>query len=176
VKASGAPIQRVPVDQPPRNAGTSAPRPVTPASGPEQVAPAAEASTGSPAASDEGYLPRPMLSRAPAPLAPVEIREPESNAPSGRYVGTLSLFIDEQGKVRGAQADEAQLPPEMARAAQEAFLAVTFSPGEIDGRKVRSRLRVEVSFDHVARVTRVDAATGAEATATSNGGAGSGEH
>jgi hypothetical protein len=30
---------------------------------------------------------------------------------------------------------------------RDAFLAARFSPGELDGRRMRSRLRIEVSFD-----------------------------
>jgi hypothetical protein len=40
-----------------------------------------------------------------------------------------------------------QLPGILSAAVRDAFLAARFSPGELDGRAVRSRLRIEVTFD-----------------------------
>ena len=66
----------------------------------------------------------------------------------GRHVGVLSIFIDEHGQVQRSEADDAVgLPEALVQAAREAFMAAQFAPGEIDGRAVKSRVRVEVVFD-----------------------------
>jgi protein TonB len=99
-----------------------------------------------------GYLPRPLLSIAPEPAIPVVIPTPSSSSPGtgrliGRYSGVLALYIDEQGQVRRIEAEPPALPESMELAARAAFLGARFSPGQVDGRAVKSRIRVEVVFD-----------------------------
>lgn len=98
----------------------------------------------------DGYLPRPLLTQPPVLRAPIEIRPPKiegKGASDSTYVGVLSLFIDEDGKVRHILSDEPPLPYEFEQAAREAFLAASFMPGVRDGNIAKSRLRVEVVFD-----------------------------
>jgi protein TonB len=95
------------------------------------------------------YVPRPLLSMAPFARAPVVIAPPPDETAIGRHQGILSLFIDEEGRVQHIAADkDAPLPPAFEQAAREAFLAAQFAPGQIDGRAVKSRVRVEVVFDN----------------------------
>lgn len=102
----------------------------------------------------DDYIPRPQLSVPPVAQAPVIIAPPASPqgdgspSPPARHVGVLALFIDEHGVVRKVQADEPRLPPRLEKAAQEAFLAARFSPGQLDGQIVKSRIRIEVVFDN----------------------------
>jgi protein TonB len=96
----------------------------------------------------ESFVPRPLLSMPPQAVAPVLVAAPERDVPVGRYAGILSLFIDEQGRVRHIVADEPLLPPALEQAAREAFMSAQFSPGQVDGVAVRSRQRVEVVFDN----------------------------
>jgi hypothetical protein len=61
----------------------------------------------------------------------------------------LTLFIDEQGVVRRVRIDEADdtgLPPLLEDTARQTFLQSAFTPGEVEGRPVRSQLRIEVEF------------------------------
>ncbi|MES2251747.1 MAG: hypothetical protein V4645_31060 [Pseudomonadota bacterium] len=95
----------------------------------------------------DNYIPRSQLSTPPIALTTI-VLEPPSGEPVGdRLVGILLLFIDEQGHVDQVDSEEPILPPAFEQAAREAFIAAEFSPGEIDGRAVKSRLRVEVVFD-----------------------------
>jgi hypothetical protein len=95
----------------------------------------------------DDYVPSAMLTTAPEPRDAVIIPPPTSDAPSGRYEGVLTLFIDEQGQVQNVVGSEPLLPPVMEQAAREAFMGARFVPGEIDGHAVRSKVRVQVVFD-----------------------------
>lgn len=107
----------------------------------------------------DGYLPRPLLTQAPLPRAPVQIHPPDnagSHLKGNRYVSVLSLFIDENGEVRHIAAGEPPLPIEFEQAAREAFLAARFMPGVRDGHPVKSRLQVEVVFDTITAPRRTE--------------------
>lgn len=97
---------------------------------------------------DQAYLPRSLLTRAPVPQHAIDLLYPEL-APSGLFRAVLTLFIDDQGVVRRVRIDEAGdsgLPPVLEDAARQTFLRSSFTPGEIDGRPIRSRLRIEVEY------------------------------
>ena len=101
-------------------------------------------------APEGGYVPRPLLSVAPEPVIPVVIAVPPAAAAGrliGRYSAVLALYIDEEGRVRRVEAESPALPEPMERAARQAFLAARFSPGQVAGQVVKSRIRVEVVFD-----------------------------
>lgn len=114
---------------------------------------------------DGGYMPRPLLTVAPRPEAPVVIAMPSGAGEVGRRVGVLVLFIDEQGRVRHIEAEPPMLPPAMDRAAREAFGAARFAPGQVDGQVVKSRILVEVAFDGGS----LPAASGASAPRPASG-------
>jgi hypothetical protein len=48
--------------------------------------------------------------------------------------------------VRIDEADDSGLPPVLEDATRQTFLRSAFTPGEIDGRPTRSRLRIEVEY------------------------------
>lgn len=100
------------------------------------------------------YLPRPLLTVPPIAKTRISLVTPASETQFARYTGILSLFIDETGRVQHIAANEPQLPPAFEQAAREAFMAAEFSPGERDGRPVRSRVRVEVVFDNASSTTQ----------------------
>jgi hypothetical protein len=100
------------------------------------------------ASAQDDYVPRPLLSVPPVARSLVILAAPEGQADLTRHVGILSLFIDEDGRVHHVAADDAALPPAFEQAAREAFMAARFSPGQMDGRAVKSRVRVEVVFDN----------------------------
>jgi periplasmic protein TonB len=132
---------------------------------------AADAMPASGGASDGGYVPRPLLSVAPVATAPVVIAPPPATAEVGRRVGVLALYIDEQGRVRRIEAEPPLLPPAMEQAAREAFAAARFSPGEVDAHAVKSRIRVEVTFDagSLPAASAASAASGASAAGVTSG-------
>lgn len=120
-----------------------------PAAGDAEAGTALSTTTPAPSsdASDSYYVPRPLLSVTPIAKQAVLLAAPPEAAMHGRYVGILSLFIDEQGRVQRITFDEPSLPEAFERAARETFAAAQFTPGEIDGTAVKSRLRIEVIFD-----------------------------
>lgn len=103
-----------------------------------------------PAADAADYLPRPLLDRAPVAAGPIAIDYPPIAGDAGHYRAVLALFIDETGRVRRVRAEGHALPAPLEKAARSAFLDARFRPGEVEGRAVRSLIRVEVSFDHDA--------------------------
>ena len=109
------------------------------------------------------YLPRPLLSIAPKIKAEVVIAMPPGADDGARHVGVLSLFIDEQGRVRHIEPDDPALPPDMEQAAQEAFMGASFSPGQVGGRVVKARINVEVVFESALEAAAPRAAAGASA-------------
>jgi protein TonB len=97
--------------------------------------------------SDAEYYPRAALSLAPAPLDAIVIDYPPIADDSGHHVSELSLFIDEAGRVTRVRVDGQALPPALEQAARAAFTGARFRPGEVEGRAVKSRIRIEVVFD-----------------------------
>ena len=96
---------------------------------------------------DATYLPRTALSVAPRAVAPVAVAYPSFDGEADHYDGEFELFIDATGVVARVVPQTSDLPPILGHAVREAFLAARFSPGEVDGRAVRSRIRIEVTFD-----------------------------
>jgi hypothetical protein len=99
------------------------------------------------AAVDEEYFPRQLLDIGPHPQAPVTIDYPTSSDTGNSHVGEFSLFIDQAGRVVRVRAEGRPLPVPMEEAARAAFMGAEFSPGLIDGLPVRSRIRIEVTFE-----------------------------
>ena len=106
---------------------------------------------GTSAIADEGvaldYVPRALLSVAPTPVQAVEVPFPSAVEDVLHVRGELSLFIDERGVVQRVRVDGSPIPPVLEDAARNAFLRARFTPGEVDGRPVRSLIRIEVNFD-----------------------------
>jgi hypothetical protein len=101
-----------------------------------------------PADLEAAYLPRSLLTRPAAPQQSIDLLYPEL-APSGRFRAVVTLFIDDRGvvqRVRIDEADDSGLPPVLEDATRQTFLRSAFTPGEIDGRPTRSRLRIEVEY------------------------------
>jgi len=144
-RAAGTPsaarpvAERPPVMQPAERA--PAPREVI-ATGP--LAPMPMPMTGD----TDGYLPRSLLSVAPALLSPVTIPQPPDGESEqlGARIGVLAIYIDEAGRVRDVQGQEPRLPPQLEDLVRQTFLAARYAPGQRDGRAVRSRIRIEVVF------------------------------
>jgi TonB family protein len=63
---------------------------------------------------------------------------------SGRVV--LRLMIDELGNVESVEVESTNLPKAVYELATKAFANLRFAPGEIDGRRVRTLLKVEIDY------------------------------
>lgn len=96
---------------------------------------------------DDVFIPRPQLSIPPVAQTPIVLPDLNADTQSGRFAGILALFIDETGRVHHITPLEPRLPPDLEKAAIETFMAVQFTPGELRGAIVKSRIKVEVVFE-----------------------------
>jgi hypothetical protein len=96
---------------------------------------------------DDAYLPRSALTVPPVTRSAIVVPYPVFEADTGHYAARLSLFIDETGSVRRVDIETEDLPEPLKIAVRDVFMSAEFQPGEVDGRPVRSRLRVEVNFE-----------------------------
>lgn len=94
------------------------------------------------------YVPRALLTEAPAVRAPVLLQWPPNWLIQQSYTAILKLYLDEQGRVERVEPDgDAALPGPLLETAREAFLAADFTPGQLNGRAVKSWMRIEVTFE-----------------------------
>lgn len=96
---------------------------------------------------ENGYYPRAALTKGPQPLAPVNLPYPSFEGDTGNYRAEVALYIDENGVVQRIDVPEGVLPKALATAVRAAFSSTQFRPGELDGRPVRTLLKIEVRFD-----------------------------
>ena len=104
---------------------------------------------------DDEYIPRPQLSVPPVAQSPILLPMMGDTAPTGRFVGVLALYIDETGRVQRIQPLEPRLPPEMEQAALATFQQTPFTPGQVNGIIVKSRIKVEVIFENLPNAAPV---------------------
>ena len=95
----------------------------------------------------DDYLPRRLLTQAPISDRPFELPYPPTGPVQGHYVAVAALYIDEHGGVRDVRFEGEPLPSALHEAARESFLGARFSPGEVEGQPVKSRIRIEVTFE-----------------------------
>jgi len=101
-----------------------------------------------PAGRDDGdYLTRSALTAAPKAQGPVAIDYPYFDGEADHYVGEFDVFIDDSGSVVRVVSATPDIPLLLSSAVRDAFLAARFTPGEVNGLAVRSRIRIEVTFD-----------------------------
>ena len=110
--------------------------------------------TADTAAGWDDYLVRSQLTVVPSPREHILLGYPDDGPAVGRFVLTLTLYIDEAGAVRRVDvvSDEA-LPDPLRQAARLAFAGKRFSPGERAGDAVKSRIRIEVVYESLALPT-----------------------
>ncbi len=147
------PLAAVHVEHPPEPE-TIAPPPVAevpaiPTLPPVPVVPMAEAQppTRTELPLIDGYVLRKALTRAPVPLADVDPPWPDGLSSIEAQTGRFTLFIGEAGTVDRIVPDGPSLFPSLEASAIAAFSAARFQPGEVDGRPVKSVIRIEVVFD-----------------------------
>ena len=94
---------------------------------------------------------RPVLAFYPSAaltIRPVALSEPlldDGDAVFGEQV--LTLWIDDQGVVVEVAVERSDFPADRRRAVADAFRAVRFAPGELNGKKVGAVVRIAVSYD-----------------------------
>jgi hypothetical protein len=95
----------------------------------------------------DDYLPRRLLTQAPTSDRPIVLPYPSAGPVQGHYVAVAALYIDEHGWVRDVRFEGEPLPSALHEAARESFLAARFRAGEVEGQPVKSRIRIEVTFE-----------------------------
>ncbi len=93
-----------------------------------------------------GYYRSDELTKPPRPTSEPKLQIPRSVARtvSGKVV--LRLWINELGNVDSVEVEDSNLPQTVSKMVAEAFGEVHFSAGELDGRRVRSLMRIEVAY------------------------------
>ncbi|MFM2341374.1 MAG: hypothetical protein RLZZ592_1027 [Pseudomonadota bacterium] len=156
-RAAAVEVRTLPA--PAARAAATAPAPPThdtpaPAVDPVPAPPPAPRADAMPATTeppgDDLYLDPGLLDQRARATGPIALIYPDL-APPGAFRAELTLFIDEDGWVRRVRiepdrAGSSALPAVLEDSARQSFLGSRFTPGEIAGRAVRSRLRVEVEF------------------------------
>jgi hypothetical protein len=102
-----------------------------------------------------GLLPQPaatyyttdQLTEPARPVSPPELVAPESGPSYASGMVTLDLWISELGNVVAVNVEKTDLPESYTNMAAGAFRKLRFTPGEIDGRPVPARIRIEVIYD-----------------------------
>lgn len=93
------------------------------------------------------YFPPHELDRKPHAVGEIPLVYPAHMPLVARSRIVLSLLIDEGGEVDEVIAEANEAPPELVQLASRAFADARFLPGVRDGMAVKSRLRVEVTFE-----------------------------
>lgn len=87
------------------------------------------------------------LDNKPEPVGEVPLAYPADLPLVKRSHVVLTLLIDETGKVDKVIMETADAPEELAELASRAFSSTRFRPGFRDNQAVKSRLRIEVTFE-----------------------------
>lgn len=105
-------------------------------------------------APDSAYLPRSRLTVPPEPTTEIVIPDPGGLAGTDAQLREktviLTLYINEEGWVDRITVDTPDPDPGVELAAKKAFGSARFTPGEIDGKRVKSRMRIEVGLEPVS--------------------------
>jgi protein TonB len=93
------------------------------------------------------YFTTDKLSKSPEVIAMDDLNTPETRIykVSGSLV--MNLWIDDRGKVSKVSVEDSALPPIFAETAIRVFKAARFSPGERDGVRVGTLMRIEVGYE-----------------------------
>lgn len=153
---------------PAKNSEAEPPAPAVPVTLPEphtEVAappsPGASATSSADTASRVGdeFVPRRYLTIVPKATTDITVFYPETSDSVGKRTAILALFIDELGGVQRVRIDGPSLPPDMEEAARNAFLSARFTPGQREGRIVKSLIRIEVTFESTPLPGAAEAST-----------------
>lgn len=96
---------------------------------------------------DTDYYATGALTTKPQPLGEAVLDPAEIAAIIATGKVVLMLRINELGKVVEVSIEHSDLPDVITETAVQAFLKLPFAPGELNGRKVGSVMRIEVRYD-----------------------------
>lgn len=97
------------------------------------------------------YLTAGQLTRLPAPLEDIDLDVPEISALAFAGKAALTILIDVDGTVAGVLAETGSpQESEFADLVAAIFRKTRFTPGQIDGKPVRSKLQVTVVSEPAA--------------------------
>ena len=93
------------------------------------------------------YYTTDQLTKRPQPAVLAELETPETRplVASGQLV--LKLWIDDEGRVADVAVEKSDLPEVFSRTAIASFKQSRFLPGERNGQRVGSVMRIEVSYE-----------------------------
>lgn len=107
-----------------------------------------EANQGPSASSGQlRYFPTDQLTVRPYPLTVLDdpgVLEPELDGRGDRVV--LKVWISDSGEVTGTETEFTDMPARVHDAVVAAFRRMRFMPGEIDGRRVGSTMKIEMTY------------------------------
>jgi len=137
-----------PAKTPPAGAEQQAAEPVAVMETPSPVAPAsALPKVEMPLLADPTWYPAKQLDLYPQLLSPARPRYPDAAARENLAGAvTLLVMVDENGFVRDAEVAQADPPGYFEEEALAAFREARFAPAAREGRPVRSRILVRVTF------------------------------
>jgi hypothetical protein len=87
-----------------------------------------------------------QLTKPPRALSQPRLEVPRKVARSVVGKVQLKLWINELGGVESVEVEASDLPNTVSEVAAAAFRELRFAPGEIDGVRVRTLMRVEVAY------------------------------
>ena len=91
-----------------------------------------------------------QLTKRPLPTSAPGLHAPASAPFAGAGKVVLKVWISELGNVTSVDVEQSDVPEAVSATAAAAFGKLRFIPGEIDGRRVGSILRIEVTYDDAA--------------------------
>ncbi len=93
------------------------------------------------------YYTSDQLTKRTRAIAVQELDTPEMKAiiVAGKLI--LKLWIDNQGQVEDVVVESSELPEIFAAVAVKAFRQSRFAPGERNGQRVATVMRIEVSYE-----------------------------
>ncbi len=102
---------------------------------------------------EDDYFRRAELTVPAEPLGQIDIPDPGPrvlpDAGSAVQAVVLTLLIGESGRVDRIIVETDRVPEALESAARKAFEQARFVPGQINGKPVKSRMRIEVRFEAI---------------------------
>jgi TonB family protein len=93
------------------------------------------------------YYTTDQLTKRPQPTAEPELDTPEIGPVFASGTIILKLWISELGDVISVDVEKTDLPEIFSRTAVAAFRNLRFVPGELNGKRVGTVMRIEVTYD-----------------------------
>ena len=93
------------------------------------------------------YYTTDQLTKRPQPTAEAELDAPEIWSVDASGTIILKLWINELGDVISVDVEKTDLPEIFSQTAVAAFRHLHFVPGELNGQRVGTMMRIEITYD-----------------------------